>query len=44
MEAALEGNQRKATDRYSIEEGLADTARYLARQMENLARMKGENE
>jgi hypothetical protein len=44
MEAALAGNQRKATERYTVEQGQADTMRYLARQTENLARMKGENE
>ncbi|RLC70447.1 MAG: hypothetical protein DRI52_07060 [Chloroflexi bacterium] len=44
MEAALVDNQRKATERYTVEQGQADTARYLARQTENLARMKGENE
>jgi NTP pyrophosphatase (non-canonical NTP hydrolase) len=44
MEAALEGNQRKATGRYNVEQGRADTERYLARQTENLARMKGEDE
>jgi NTP pyrophosphatase (non-canonical NTP hydrolase) len=41
METALEGNQRKATGRYNVEQGQADTTRYLARQTENLTRMKG---
>ncbi|MDY7039706.1 MAG: MazG nucleotide pyrophosphohydrolase domain-containing protein [Chloroflexota bacterium] len=43
METALEGNQHKATGRYSVEEGRTDALRYLIRQTENLERMKGEN-
>ncbi len=42
MEAAMKGNMPKAEGRYSIEVGRADMARYIQRQEENLARIKGE--
>ena len=42
MEAAMKGNMPKAENRYSVEEGQADMARYIQRQEENLARIKGE--
>ena len=44
MEAAMTGNMPKAEGRYSVEEGQADMARYVQRQEENLARIKGELE
>jgi len=42
MEAAMKGNMPKAEDRYSVEAGRADMARYVQRQEENLARIRGE--
>jgi len=42
METAMTGNMPKAEGRYSVEEGRADMARYIRRQEENLARIKGE--
>jgi NTP pyrophosphatase (non-canonical NTP hydrolase) len=40
LEDALRANMIKAETRFSLEEGKADTLRYLARQAENLARMR----
>ena len=42
MEAAMKGNMPKAESRYSVEAGRADMIRYIQRQEENLARIKGE--
>ncbi|OQY25371.1 MAG: hypothetical protein B6I34_02210 [Anaerolineaceae bacterium 4572_32.1] len=42
MEKAMKGNMPKAEGRYSVQEGQADMARYIRRQEENLARIKGE--
>jgi NTP pyrophosphatase (non-canonical NTP hydrolase) len=42
MEAAMKGNVPKAEDRYSVEAGRAEMARYVQRQEENLARIRGE--
>ncbi len=42
VEKALVGNQKKASDRYSVEHGRKDTERYLARQEKNLQHLKGE--
>jgi NTP pyrophosphatase (non-canonical NTP hydrolase) len=42
MEAAMKSNMPKAEGRYSVEAGRADMARYVQRQEENLARIKGE--
>jgi NTP pyrophosphatase (non-canonical NTP hydrolase) len=42
MEAAMKGNVPKAEDRYSVEAGRAEMARYIQRQEENLARIRGE--
>ena len=42
MEAAMKGNMPKAEGRYSVEAGRADMIRYIRRQEENLARIKGE--
>ena len=42
IEDALLGNQQKAEARYSIEQGRKEIKRYLARQEENLRRLKGE--
>jgi NTP pyrophosphatase (non-canonical NTP hydrolase) len=42
MEMAMKGNMPKAEGRYSVEQGRADMARYIRRQEENLARIKGE--
>lgn len=42
METAMMGNMPKAEGRFSVEEGRADMARYIRRQEENLARIKGE--
>jgi NTP pyrophosphatase (non-canonical NTP hydrolase) len=42
METAMKGNMPKAEGRYSVEDGRADMARYVQRQEENLARIKGE--
>jgi NTP pyrophosphatase (non-canonical NTP hydrolase) len=41
MEVAMKGNMPKAESRYSVKEGRADMARYIQRQEENLARIKG---
>lgn len=43
VEAALTNIQSKVEARFSVEFGQEDTKRYLARQMENLARLRGEN-
>ncbi len=40
LEAALCANITKAESRFSVDEGRADAARYLARQAENLARIQ----
>jgi len=42
LEAALIRNQEKAEGRFGVEQGQADTARYLAHQERNLKRMRGE--
>lgn len=42
LEAGLRANQDKAERKTSIDEGLADTRRYLERQQQNLKRMQGE--
>jgi NTP pyrophosphatase (non-canonical NTP hydrolase) len=42
MEAAMKSNMPKAESRYSVEAGRADMVRYIQRQEENLARIKGE--
>ena len=42
LEAALMRNQAKAESRFGIEQGQADTARYLAHQERNLRKMRGE--
>jgi len=42
MEKAMKGNMPKAEGRYSVKQGRADMARYIRRQEENLARIKGE--
>jgi len=42
MDAAMRGNMPKAESRYSVEAGRADMDRYILRQEENLARIKGE--
>lgn len=42
LEDALGANMAKAESRFSVEFGQADTERYLARQVENLARIQGE--
>ena len=42
METAMRGNMPKAEGRYSVAAGRADMARYVQRQEENLARIKGE--
>lgn len=42
METAMRSNVPKAEGRYSVEAGRADMARYVRRQEENLARIKGE--
>ncbi|MCC7354062.1 MAG: hypothetical protein IT330_09915 [Anaerolineae bacterium] len=43
VEAALKAIQDKVEERYSVEFGRQETERYLARQEENLARLRGEN-
>ena len=40
LEDALKGNMTKAEHRFSVAFGQADTKRYLARQAENLARIR----
>jgi NTP pyrophosphatase (non-canonical NTP hydrolase) len=42
LEDALEANMSKAEARFSVDFGRADTKRYLARQAENLARIRDE--
>jgi NTP pyrophosphatase (non-canonical NTP hydrolase) len=42
MEVAMKGNMPKAENRYSVEAGRAEMARYIQRQEENLARIRGE--
>jgi NTP pyrophosphatase (non-canonical NTP hydrolase) len=42
MEAALTGNQSKAEERFSVAQGRKEIERYLARQEENLRRIKGD--
>ena len=42
METAMKSNMPKAEGRYSVEVGRADMARYVRRQEENLARIRGE--
>lgn len=42
LEAALLRNREKAERRFGVEQGLADTARYLAHQELNLKRMREE--
>lgn len=42
METAMKSNMPKAEGRYSVEAGRADMDRYVRRQEENLARIKGE--
>lgn len=42
MEAGLQGNMRKAEDRYPVDQGREDMARYLERQRANLRWMEGE--
>jgi len=41
LEEALQGNMVKAERRFSIALGQADMARYVTRQVENLARIQG---
>jgi NTP pyrophosphatase (non-canonical NTP hydrolase) len=43
LEEALQANMSKAEERFSVDFGRADTERYLARQAENLARIREEN-
>jgi NTP pyrophosphatase (non-canonical NTP hydrolase) len=40
LEDALKANMSKAENRFSVDFGRSDTERYLARQAENLARMR----
>jgi NTP pyrophosphatase (non-canonical NTP hydrolase) len=40
LEDALKANMSKAENRFSVDFGQSDTERYLARQAENLARMR----
>ena len=42
LEEALQANMSKAEGRFSVDYGRADTERYLARQAENLARIREE--
>lgn len=42
LEEALQANMSKAEERFSVDYGRADTERYLARQAENLARIRAE--
>ena len=42
LETALLGNKEKAERRFGVEQGQADTRRYLAHQEKNLKRMRGE--
>ena len=42
LEEALQANMSKAEERFSVDFGRADTERYLARQAENLARIRAE--
>ena len=42
LEDALRANMDKAEERFSVDFGRADTERYLARQAENLARVRDE--
>lgn len=42
LEAALLCNKEKAEGRFGVEQGRADTARYLAHQERNLKKMRGE--
>ncbi len=42
LEDALKANMSKAESRFSVDFGRADTERYLARQAENLARIRDE--
>jgi len=42
METAMKGNMPKAEERYSVQAGREDMSRYVRRQQENLARIKGE--
>jgi NTP pyrophosphatase (non-canonical NTP hydrolase) len=42
LEDALRANMSKAEERFSVDFGRADTERYLARQAENLARIRDE--
>jgi NTP pyrophosphatase (non-canonical NTP hydrolase) len=44
LEDALRANMTKAEERFSVDFGLADTTRYLARQAENLARIRKEGD
>lgn len=41
LEEALQANMSKAEERFSVDFGRADTERYLSRQAENLARIRG---
>jgi NTP pyrophosphatase (non-canonical NTP hydrolase) len=43
LEEALRANMSKAENRFSVDFGRSDTERYLARQTENLARMRDGN-
>jgi len=43
VETVLETVQSKVEERYSVEFGQQEMKRYLARQEENLARLRGEN-
>jgi NTP pyrophosphatase (non-canonical NTP hydrolase) len=43
LEEALRANMNKAESRFSVDFGRSDTERYLARQTENLARMREGN-
>lgn len=42
VEEALQANQAKIEERYTVEFGQQETKRYLARQEENLARLRGD--
>jgi len=42
LQDALRANMDKAEERFSVDFGRADTERYLARQAENLARIRDE--
>ena len=43
VETMLQSSQNKVEERFSVEYGRQETERYLARQAENLARLRGEN-